>query len=451
MSVNAGSRPFGARFVGFVAPNVLGMVGLSCYILADTYFIANGVGPDGLAALNFAIVAYTVMQASGLMLGIGSATHYQVCSAAGDAMGARRAYSTAWALVACAAVVCLVVGVGFADATARAVGADEGTFDLTVTYLRTVFSFAPFFLANNVMLPFVRNDGAPRWAMAAMLVGSGGNIVLDWVFIYAFGWGMFGAAFATGLAPIMSIAVLAPRLWARREVFVFDLRAMRLRTAMRSLSLGLSSFIVEITSGVMLFVFNLTIMHFEGTIGVAAFGVVANLAFIATALFVGIAQGIQPLASEAFGRADVASLAKVARFAAFFALALAAVCTLSTYVFADPLVAAFNRDSDARLAALAGEGVRLYFFGYLFAGFNIVIAAFLSAVMRPSFGMAITVCRGFVAMFASLVPLVALFGMTGVWLAFPAAEAITSLLACLLLARTVGDLRRESGKARGPR
>lgn len=436
------ARSLESRFLRFVSLNVLGMVGLSCYILADTYFIANGVGADGLAALNFAIVAYTVMQALGLMIGIGSATQYQVRISAGDREGAFRAFSSAWALAAAAAVLCLVAGVGFTEEVARAVGADEATFGLACEYLRTVFSFAPFFLANNVMLPFVRNDGAPQRAMAAMLVGSLGNIVLDWTFICAFGWGMFGAAFATGLAPLMSIAVLLPRLLGRREAFGPSARLVDMRTALRSLSLGVSSFVVEMTSGVVLFVFNLVILHYEGTVGVAAYGVVANLAFVATALFVGVAQGIQPLASEAFGRSDGAALLKTARMAVLFGLGLAVFCTVVTFVFAEPLAGAFNGEGDPRLAALATQGIRLYFFGYVFAGFNIVMAAFFSATMRPGFGMAVTVCRGFVAMFACLVPLVSLLGMVGVWLAFPAAEAATSVLAAAFLAKTVAMLKR---------
>ena len=94
------ARPF-ARYVSF---NVLGMVGVSVYILADTFFIANGVGSDGLAALNFSIVLYTVLQATGLMLGIGAATEFQVCSACGDRTGANRVFTTALVMAGVAAV-----------------------------------------------------------------------------------------------------------------------------------------------------------------------------------------------------------------------------------------------------------------------------------------------------------------------------------------------------------
>ena len=162
------ARPF-ARYVSF---NVLGMVGVSVYILADTFFIANGVGSDGLAALNFSIVLYTVLQATGLMLGIGAATEFQVCSARGDRTGANRVFTTALVMAGVAAAVLLAVVEAFATPLASLLGADEATLPLTVTYLRTIFAFAPLFLLNNVLLPFVRNDSSPQLAMVAMLVGS---------------------------------------------------------------------------------------------------------------------------------------------------------------------------------------------------------------------------------------------------------------------------------------
>ena len=224
------ARPF-ARYVSF---NVLGMVGVSVYILADTFFIANGVGSDGLAALNFSIVLYTVLQATGLMLGIGAATEFQVCSARGDRTGANRVFTTALVMAGCAAAVLLAVVEAFATPLASLLGADEATLPLTVTYLRTIFAFAPLFLLNNVLLPFVRNDGSPQLAMVAMLVGSFGNIALDALFIFGFGWGMFGAAFATGFAPLMSMAVLLIHFLRKRNTF----RPVRLHLRAQALHHG---------------------------------------------------------------------------------------------------------------------------------------------------------------------------------------------------------------------
>lgn len=427
--------PVGRQFVRYVTPNVLGMIAMSAYILADTFFIANGVGSDGLAALNFAIVVWTVMQATGLMLGIGGATKFQVFKSQGDADAASRTFSNAVMLALFAAAVYLVAVNLFATPVSYALGADSDTVGLTETYLRVLFGFAPFFLMNNVLLPFVRNDGSPRLAMGGMVLGSMANIALDYLFIMVFGWGMFGAAFATGIAPMLSMAVLSVHFLKRRNTFKFVKTLPDVRLMGSFAVLGASSFIVEISGGVVLLIFNLIILSFEGNIGVAAYGIVANIAFVATALFVGTAQGIQPLASHHYAQGDERNLKRVLRYALLTALVISLALIAVVWALSEPLAAAFNRDDDPRLTALAAEGMRLYFAGYLFAGANIVSAAFFSAVEKPGRGLAISIGRGFVAIVAFVFAFAALFGMVGVWITFPAAEAATACLTAYFLVR----------------
>lgn len=437
VGVSSMIRPF-ARYVSF---NVLGMLGLSVYILADTYFVAQGVGPNGLAALNFAIVLYTVLQATGLMIGIGAATEFQVRQSNGDREGANRVFTTALCLALIAVVLFLFVMEVFAVPLARLLGADAYTEPYTVVYVRTIFSFTPLFLLNNVLLPFVRNDGAPQLSMAAMLVGSFGNIFLDWLFVFGFGWGMFGAAFATGFAPIMSIAVLSIHFVRKRNSF----RPVRMRLnfslTARVMALGFSSFIVELSGGLVLLVFNLIILEFEGNLGVAAYGVVANFALVANALFVGVAQGIQPLASNAFARTSAADARAVIRLACITAVLIAAALYISVALFAEPMAVAFNRDNNPHLTELAVTGMRIYFIGYFFAGINIVVAAFFSAIEQPARGLTISLVRGFVAMLLFAFLLAAFFGMAGVWSAFPAAEAATFVLVLVFVARFSSSLK----------
>lgn len=427
--------PIGRQFARYVAPNVLGMIAMSAYILADTFFIANGVGANGLAALNFAIVIWTIMQATGLMLGIGGATKFQVYKSQGNTDAANRTFTNAVMLALFASAVYLVAVNLFATPLSYVLGADADTVGLTDTYLRVIFSFAPFFLVNNVLLPFVRNDGSPRLAMGGMILGSLANILLDYLFIMVFGWGMFGAAFATGIAPILSMAVLSIHFIKGRNTF----RPVKTRPDLRLMgsfaALGISSFIVEISGGVVLLIFNLIILSFEGNIGVAAYGVVANIAFVATALFVGTAQGIQPLASHNYAQGNTANLKKVLRYTIVTALAISIILIAVVWLFAEPLANAFNRDNDPHLTMLAADGLRIYFVGYLFAGVNIVAAAFFSAVEQPGRGLAISIGRGLVAIVAFVFAFAALFGMTGVWATFPAAEAATACLTVFFLVR----------------
>ncbi|MEG0393004.1 MAG: MATE family efflux transporter, partial [Anaerovoracaceae bacterium] len=163
------------NFAKYVSLSVMGMLGLSCYILADTFFVARGVGATGLTALNLAIPIYSFMNGVGLMIGMGGGTRFALT-------GNKGVFTQALYYGGLAAVFFLVLGIFGSKFLAVLLGGDGETLDYTVTYLRTILAFSPMFLLNNILLCFVRNDGNPKLSMTAMLVGSGANVVLDYIF-----------------------------------------------------------------------------------------------------------------------------------------------------------------------------------------------------------------------------------------------------------------------------
>ena len=199
-------------FFKYASPGILGQVGISCYILADTFFVSRGTGATGLAALNIALPLYNLMNGLGLMIGVGSATHFTICRAQNQQEDADRTFTHAVWLGLATGLLFLLLGILAADPLARMLGADAETFPLTSVYLRTLLCFGPFFILNNVLLAFVRNDGGPSRAMCGMILGSLSNVVMDYIFIFPLGMGMFGAALATGVSPIISMLILSGHL-----------------------------------------------------------------------------------------------------------------------------------------------------------------------------------------------------------------------------------------------
>ena len=177
------------------------------------------------------------------------------------------------------------------------------------------------------------------------------------------------------------------------------------------------------------------LLGLAGNVGVAAYGVVANFALVATAIFNGVAQGAQPLVSRCYGQNDHAGARKLLLLGSGTVLVLAAVLYGIIFGATDALVGVFNSESSARMAQFAHMGMRLYFVGYFFAGFNIMAAGYLSAVNRPAEASITSICRGMVAIVACSLVLGAVFGMPGVWAAFPASELLTALLTLFLLRR----------------
>ena len=425
------------QFFKYVSQNIFGLLGTSCYILADTYFIAQAAGTDGVTLLNLCLPIYNLIFAFGSMIGLGAATRYAILRAQGDAR-AQRYFSNAIFSVCILAVPFMLVGVFRPDGLLRLMGGDADIVALGMNYARIFLMFTPFFMCNYVVASFVRNDGDPSLAMVATLSGSLFNVVFDYIFIFPMGLGLPGAALATAISPILSIAVCSAHFIKKSNTITFVRKAPSVRLLAQSCQLGISGFVGELSSGVTTTVFNFLLLRLAGNVAVAAYGVVANFALVATAIFNGVAQGAQPLVSQCYGKNEMAGARKLLLLGCGTALGLAALLYGVVFGYTDVLTALFNSENSALMAAFAHSGMRIYFVGYFFAGCNIVAAGYLGAVNRPAEASITSLCRGMVAIVVCSLVLSALFGMNGVWAAFPVSEAITLALTVFLLKRKAG-------------
>ena len=400
------------QYFRYVSQNIFGLIGTSCYILADTYFIAQAAGTDGVAMLNLCLPIYNFIFAFGSMIGLGSATRYAILKAQNDER-AHRYFSNGLMCAILIAVPFMLVGAFCPDAVLRLMGGDAAIVALGLQYTRIFLLFTPFFMCNYIVSAFTRNDGDP--SLATM------------------GWGLPGAALATAISPVISISICSLHFRKPTNGVQFVRQRPSARLLLQSCQLGISGFVGEMSSAVTTTVFNLLLLRLAGNVAVAAYGVVANFALVATAIFNGVSQGAQPLVSQCYGKRDRAGVRKLLGLGSGTALALAAALYLVVFGFTDALVAIFNSENSALMARYAFTGMRIYFIGYLFAGFNIVSSGYLSAVNRPTEASITSISRGVVAIVACSLVLSALFGMNGVWAAFPASEAMTVALTLFLL------------------
>lgn len=434
-------------FARYMSLNILGMLGMSGYILADTFFVSSRLGSDGLAALNLAISVFGFINGLGMMLGIGGATRYAICKAREDDREANASFTLSLVAGIGAGVVLVLFGLLFSRPLAGLLGAEDRILPMCAVYLRTAFLFAPFFILNHILVAFVRNDGSPKLAMTAMLVGSLSNIVLDYLFLYPLNMGIFGAALATGTAPIIGIAISSIHIFSGRSQFKAVPTGLSLRKMATVAGLGIAAFINEFSSGITLVVFNLLVMHAAGTIGVAAYGVVANLALVVLSVFTGIAQGSQPLLSHAYGMQDLSVVRRVYHMALLLASALGLLALGAALLFPTQLVSLFNSEGNAALQAIAEPGLKLYFIGFLFVGFNFVSAALLGATEQAGASFRVSFFRGCLGIVPAACLFAFLFGMTGIWLAFPAVELVTLFLSVRLGRRALAGVALPGGEA----
>ena len=406
---------------------------MSIYVIADTFFIAMALGANGLAALNISIVSFTAIHSLGLMIGIGGATRYTIRKNMGDDTKSIFTHSLAAGLFI--SIILMLIGIFFTVPISELLGADYELLPMVTDYISTLLIFSPLFILKNILLSFIRNDNNPKLAMAGTVVGATSNIVLDYILLFPLAMGMLGAALATVFSLVFSIIVLLFHFWTKRNKFEINRCKISLRQIKAISALGASTFVNEITVAIALVVFNLVILGVKGNVGVAAYGIVMNLAIVALSIFTGMALGIQPIISKGHGSGDI-SLIKTTMKYAIIAISVLSLCIYAIiYLGASSIAGIFDSEGNVTLVYLATDGLKIYFVGLIFAGINVITAAFFSAANKPKTAMSIALLRSFVLIVPMLLILSRLFGMEGVWISFVATELIVLLLSIVFLCK----------------
>ena len=421
-------------FLKYVFFSILSSIGVSFYILIDTFFISLGMGADGLAALNLCLPVFNFINGFGLMLGMGGGSKFSMLYCRIERAETDKIFTSTFWSALCIGAVFMLAGIFFSEQLTVLLGADEAIFAQAHSYLKIVLLFAPAFILNNVLVCFMRNDGAPKLATAAILGSSYANIILDSLFIFVLDWGMEGAALATCLSPLISMAIMSIHFLTGWNAF--KLRVMRPSVKMirNIVSLGLPTFLTECSGGIVIIIFNYLIYRLCGNTGIAAYGVIANLAIVFTAVFTGLSSGVQPLLCKYHGKKDAGALRFLLRLSIRAALFLALLSYAGICLNAGALVSVFNGQNDAALAEIAQSGLKLYFLFMPFMGINSVLSVYFTSREKPHPSQVISLLRGTVL----VIPIAFIFygmrSISGIWLTVPIAEALTAVTAAVMLA-----------------
>jgi putative MATE family efflux protein len=400
------------------------MLGVSLYVLGDTMIVGRGLRAAGLTALNISIPMINVLNAVGLLFGIGGSTLISKALGEGKKDKAHRLFTKSLILSAVAGILLTILFMVFMDPLCRFLGASDAAFLMVRDYLSTFLAFALPFILFSAGTALIRNDNGARLVMIALLSGSVFNVVFDYIFIFKLGMGMRGAALATGLAPCVGLVILSLHYFTRRNTLVLRFSTSGLKRFWQITAAGTSGFVLELSSGIIIFAYNFVILRLAGDIGVSSYSIVANLALIITAMFLGIALGIQPLISYHEGAQNKTMIDKVFRLGMQAAF-LAGLFFLGLgLLFPRFLAGLFIQDEAVMTYAI--PGVRLFFIAFPMMGMNIVWTMKYQSQNRIGTSLFVSLFRGLLFLLISLFALSALFKMTGVWLSMPFTE-----LACL--------------------
>ncbi|WP_226671113.1 MATE family efflux transporter [Metabacillus litoralis] len=414
-------------FLKYFFPSLLGMMLMSINILIDGVFVGNGVGAEALAGVNLAMPVFSLIFSISLWIGIGGGTLYSIYSGEEKMAKARSVFSLG---VASALVPLLIIGVfGYlnVEAIANVLGANSDTLFHTVEYLTVLFLFGWLMALQQLLSIFVRNDGSPTLSMVALGVTAIVNIGLNYYMIFILKLGVFGAALATVLASVGGLLVLMLHFLKKHS----NLRQLSFQWSWKMLggifSIGFPSFLAE--AGTLVFVvgYNLAIVGLHGTEGVAAFSVVNYLHGFMFLSFFGIEAALQPMISYYHGAKKSDRIKETVKIGEKTSFILGCSLLLIGLFAAPLLVSLFGLESN-EVRKLAVDGIRLFFIGYLFLGFNFVYMTYFQSIMKIRPSITIILLRSFVFILLLLWLLPKFMGIAGVWLALPLAEMIVAIL-----------------------
>lgn len=438
----------GKLFSKQLFPTIMGMVASALFTVVDGIFVGNGIGSDAIAAVNISAPIFMIITGIGLMFGMGGGILSSINLSRGKNKVANINLTQS-------IVALLIVSIGltlfftiFPYTVATLLGSDEYLMPFVVEYLFW-FSISLPFTVLVVALPFFIRLTNPKISMWAMLVATIVNIVLDYVFIFIFEWGLFGAAIATGIGEIIGAAIMLIYMF-RGSIAVHFVRLkisarsllLTLRNIGYMIRLGFSVFLSEITISIMIIAGNYAFMRYIGANGVAAYSVICYLFPIIFMVFNATVQSAQPIISYNYGCGQIDRSNKALRLSMGFAAGFAIVITLLFTCFASEIVSLFIPDKTNVSWQYAVNGLPLFAIDYFFFGINIITIGYYSSLERLNRAISLTVLRGILpVLFFFFLPL--WFNVTGIWLAVAVGDITTTLVIVILY---IADRVRMNGK-----
>lgn len=429
--------PVKKLFIKYLLPSVSATLVTSIYILADTVMIGRGVGAVGIAALNLLLPLFSVYFGTGILLGVGGGVLFSISKGRGEEKAARDYFTSGFLCAVALSIFYLIFSNLLFEPLMKFLGSNEAMGELVDSYGRVLVAGAPAFLFSAFLQAFVRNDKAPKVAMAAVITGGVSNVVLDYIFIFPMKMGMRGGAIATVAASLVTILILSTHFFSKANTLKLS-GSPSFHKAFHIIGNGASSFLIEMSGGIIIFLFNRQLLNYVGNLGVVVYGIVSNSALIVSSVSNGIAQASQPLMAVNFGGGNKERIRQTKKYG-LMAEAAAGCVFMAIGLFLPQLVTEAFVSPEAEILALSIPAVRIYFLSFLMVGMNLLFSTYFQSVMQPVYALIVCLSRGIVFSGILVFLLPRFLGVNGIWLTMPLAELITLAVAFAFQRRLHGE------------
>lgn len=423
------------RFFKYIIPSILSMWVYALYTMVDGFFVANYCGELEFSAVNISMPIVTSFFALGILFSIGTQALVAYNLGKGDSKVANEIFTTSIVSVVGVGLVYTVLLYVFLDKIIYLLGGTDLTFDFVKEYLMTVIPFGIFFMTTYQLEVLVKVDGFPNISAISVVCAALTNLILDYIFIVPLKWGLFGAAFATGIAQVVSTVLLLSHFFKRRGRVDFS-KSINLSHLKKTIPLGVGDAMAEVAIAYTVFLFNTTLLRHLGKDGIIMYTVISYISIFATVTMTGVGQGLSPLFSYDNGRKNVKSIKKLLAWGFLSIFVLSLIFIIVAKVFPEKVVDLFL-DSGSSLVEETSKALSRYSTAYVFIGINILSVAFFASLGKGKFAMLISLLRTPISISIVMAVYNFVFKDDKIWYVLAIAEGLTAVVSIFILKKNV--------------
>lgn len=419
----------------YALPAIVGTMVNATYNIVDRVFIGQGVGALAISGLAVTFPVMNLVAALGMLVGAGASSRISINLGKRDPERAEKILGNSFLLTIVLNLIFITLLMIFLEPILMAFGASEETYPYARDYLQIILPGNIFVTMTYSFNSMMRASGYPQKAMYTMLIGAALNIILDPIFIFVFGMGIAGVAWATVIS--MFIGMLFVMYHFTRKTTTLRLRKKNIRfekdILIAIVSIGLSPFFMQVAASGVAVLMNTSLKNYGGDLAIGAYGILVSLIMLITMFVIGLNQGLQPIIGYNYG-AEIYDRVKVAFY---YGVKIATVVTTLGFVFGVffPRVFARAFTSDPQLLDLAENAMRISIVAFPLVGFQVVISGYFQSIGQAKKSIILSLSRQIIFLIPSIIILPRMFGLDGVWAATPVSDFLASLLALTFFIR----------------
>ena len=432
-ALELGTKPVGKLLMQYAIPAIIAMTASSLYNMVDSIFLGQGVGPLAISGLAITFPLMNLSAAFGAAVGVGASTFISVKLGQKD-------YDTAKHILGNTMTLNLIMGLGvglvcllFLDPILRFFGASDQTIPYARDYMVIILLgnvITHMYFGLNAVL---RAAGKPKHAMSATIFTVVLNTLLDPLFIYTFGLGIKGAAYATVLAQSLALSWQLYIFSRPKELLHFKRGTFRLQSSIirNIIAIGLSPFSMNVCACIVVILINNSMVHYGSDLAVGAYGIANKVAFIFVMINMGVNQGMQPIAGYNYGAMRYDRLMKVVKYSIIAATAIMTIGFIIAMTIPGTCARLFT--TDPTLIDLSAKGIRYIMVAFPVVGYQMVVSNFFQSIGKAKISIVLSLSRQLLILLPLLLVLPTMFGINGVWVSMPVSDTLSAFMAAWIM------------------